>query len=149
MYVSELLPSRITILNTLAKDQPHLIQSVCVCDWMLYRPNAPFVFFLLYFKIKSLLQFFSDTFTLWYIIPILTFVCGLWSLQNMLIVILSGGVGKNGSTVAVSLLPPFKERHIKQPSYDNQFLYVSYSLFCSFWVVKFLIYFYLAFNLIR
>ncbi|KAK9759052.1 hypothetical protein QE152_g210 [Popillia japonica] len=52
-------------------------------------------------------KFFSDTFTLWYIIPILTFVCGLWSLQNMLIVIFTGGVGKNGSTVAgTSVLSP-------------------------------------------
>lgn len=32
-----------------------------------------------------------------------TFICGIWSLFRIFRVILAGGVGKNGSTVAVSL----------------------------------------------
>lgn len=35
---------------------------------------------------------------------IATVVCGVWSLTRIFSVILAGGVGKNGSTVAVSLL---------------------------------------------
>ncbi|KAF2903037.1 hypothetical protein ILUMI_03155 [Ignelater luminosus] len=44
---------------------------------------------------------FSGMFLLWYLIPISTFACGLWALYNMLVVIFTGGVGKNGSTVAI------------------------------------------------
>lgn len=52
-------------------------------------------------------KFFSGMFVLWYLIPISTFACGLWSLYNMLVVIFTGGVGKNGSTVAgTSVLSP-------------------------------------------
>lgn len=52
-------------------------------------------------------KFFSDTFTLWYAIPISTLICGLWSMYRNLIVIFTGGVGKNGSTVAgTSVLSP-------------------------------------------
>lgn len=35
---------------------------------------------------------------------IATVVCGVWSLTRIFSVVLAGGVGKNGSTVAVSLL---------------------------------------------
>ncbi|KAJ8942528.1 hypothetical protein NQ318_005232 [Aromia moschata] len=44
----------------------------------------------------------SDSFYLWYFIPISTLICGMVALYNSLIVIFTGGVGKNGSTVAVS-----------------------------------------------
>ncbi|KAF5287225.1 hypothetical protein FQA39_LY16002 [Lamprigera yunnana] len=47
-------------------------------------------------------QIFSEMFLLWYFIPISTVFCGIWALFNMLKVIFTGGVGKNGSTVAVS-----------------------------------------------
>ncbi|KAJ8981160.1 hypothetical protein NQ317_013826 [Molorchus minor] len=46
--------------------------------------------------------FFSGSFYLWYLIPISTFICGLMALYSSLVVIFTGGVGKNGSTVAVS-----------------------------------------------
>ncbi|XP_017772691.1 PREDICTED: choline/ethanolaminephosphotransferase 1 isoform X5 [Nicrophorus vespilloides] len=45
---------------------------------------------------------FNSPLELWCGIPIFTTICGLWSLVNMLKVIFTGGVGKNGSTVAVS-----------------------------------------------
>ncbi|XP_022921034.2 choline/ethanolaminephosphotransferase 1 isoform X1 [Onthophagus taurus] len=52
-------------------------------------------------------KFFGDSIPLWYSIPILTCICGVWSLSNMLVVIFTGGVGKNGSTVAgTSVLSP-------------------------------------------
>lgn len=52
-------------------------------------------------------KIFSEMFLLWYFIPISTFICGIWSLYNMLAVIFTGGVGKNGSTVAgTSVLSP-------------------------------------------
>ncbi|XP_018572667.1 cholinephosphotransferase 1 isoform X3 [Anoplophora glabripennis] len=52
-------------------------------------------------------KFFSDTFYLWYLIPLSTLVCGLVALYSSLIVIFTGGVGKNGSTVAgTSVLSP-------------------------------------------
>lgn len=47
-------------------------------------------------------QFFSDTFYMWYIIPLMTIACGAWALYQTLLIVVSGGVGKNGSTVAVS-----------------------------------------------
>nr|CAH7757639.1 unnamed protein product [Callosobruchus chinensis] len=47
-------------------------------------------------------KLFSDSFELWYFIPISTFVCGLLCLYSNLTVIFTGGVGKNGSTVAVA-----------------------------------------------
>nr|XP_022921037.1 choline/ethanolaminephosphotransferase 1 isoform X4 [Onthophagus taurus] len=50
-------------------------------------------------------KFFGDSIPLWYSIPILTCICGVWSLSNMLVVIFTGGVGKNGSTVAVVGFP--------------------------------------------
>ncbi|XP_065158432.1 choline/ethanolaminephosphotransferase 1 isoform X2 [Atheta coriaria] len=51
--------------------------------------------------------FFNGTVELWYGIPCSTFACGLWSLYNMLTVIITGGIGKNGSTVAgTSVLSP-------------------------------------------
>lgn len=34
---------------------------------------------------------------------IATIICGVWSLSRIFSVILAGGVGKNGSTVAVSV----------------------------------------------
>ncbi|KYB28078.1 Choline/ethanolaminephosphotransferase 1-like Protein [Tribolium castaneum] len=46
-------------------------------------------------------KFFSGTVCLWYLIPLSTLICGLWSLYQSIIVIFTGGVGKNGSTVAV------------------------------------------------
>lgn len=58
--------------------------------------------FLFFFCLRNCPQFFSDTFVLWYVIPIMTLTCGLWSLYQTLIVVFTGGVGKNGSTVAVS-----------------------------------------------
>ena len=44
---------------------------------------------------------------LWILIPIMTFVCGSWASVHIFSTILGGGVGKNGSTVAVS---PLKRR---------------------------------------
>lgn len=41
-------------------------------------------------------------FPIWMILSITTIVCGLWSLSYVFSVIHAGGVGKNGSTVAVS-----------------------------------------------
>nr|CAI5832628.1 unnamed protein product [Callosobruchus analis] len=49
-------------------------------------------------------KFFSDSFELWYFIPISTFICGLLCLYSNLTVIFTGGVGKNGSTVALPTL---------------------------------------------
>ncbi|XP_060530190.1 cholinephosphotransferase 1 isoform X2 [Cylas formicarius] len=50
---------------------------------------------------------FSGTISLWYLIPTSTFICGLWSLFRSLSVIFTGGIGKNGSTVAgTSVLSP-------------------------------------------
>ncbi|XP_017772689.1 PREDICTED: choline/ethanolaminephosphotransferase 1 isoform X3 [Nicrophorus vespilloides] len=50
---------------------------------------------------------FNSPLELWCGIPIFTTICGLWSLVNMLKVIFTGGVGKNGSTVAgTSVLSP-------------------------------------------
>lgn len=40
---------------------------------------------------------------LWNSMSIATIICGIWSLSRIFSVILAGGVGKNGSTVAVSL----------------------------------------------
>lgn len=54
------------------------------------------------FCLRNCPQFFRDTFDLWYLIPIMTLACGLWSVYQTLIVVFTGGVGKNGSTVAVS-----------------------------------------------
>ncbi|CAH1983883.1 unnamed protein product [Acanthoscelides obtectus] len=52
-------------------------------------------------------KLFSDSFELWYFIPISTFLCGLYCLYSNLSVIFTGGVGKNGSTVAgTSVLSP-------------------------------------------
>ncbi|XP_067620099.1 choline/ethanolaminephosphotransferase 1-like [Eurosta solidaginis] len=46
-------------------------------------------------------------FQMWYLIALMTIVCGLWSLWFILSVILAGGVSKNGSTVAgTSVLSP-------------------------------------------
>lgn len=42
-------------------------------------------------------------FQLWSTLSLMTLVCGIWSLWFIFSVILAGGVGKNGSTVAVSL----------------------------------------------
>lgn len=44
-----------------------------------------------------------------------TVVCGVWSLTRIFNVILAGGVGKNGSTVAVSLSEQHKVKtqHLK------------------------------------
>lgn len=39
---------------------------------------------------------------LWLSIPFMTFVCGFWASIHIFSTILGGGVGKNGSTVAVS-----------------------------------------------
>lgn len=39
---------------------------------------------------------------LWWSMSVATVVCGGWSLWQIVSVILAGGVGKNGSTVAVS-----------------------------------------------
>lgn len=50
---------------------------------------------------------FSEMFVLWYFIPISTFICGVWAISNNLTIIFTGGVGKNGSTVAgTSVLSP-------------------------------------------
>ncbi|XP_026466431.1 cholinephosphotransferase 1 [Ctenocephalides felis] len=50
---------------------------------------------------------FGSWFELRFLVIIMTIVCGCWSLYNMLAVILAGGVGKNGSTVAgTSVLSP-------------------------------------------
>lgn len=39
---------------------------------------------------------------IWHVIPVGTFICGTWSLYYAFSTIFTGGVGKNGSTVAVS-----------------------------------------------
>lgn len=41
---------------------------------------------------------------LWNLMSVATIICGVWSLSRIFSVILAGGVGKNGSTVAVSPL---------------------------------------------
>lgn len=52
-------------------------------------------------------KIFSDSIYFWYFIPTSTFVCCGWSLYQCLIVIFTGGCGKNGSTVAgTSVLSP-------------------------------------------
>ncbi|XP_018326706.1 cholinephosphotransferase 1 isoform X3 [Agrilus planipennis] len=52
-------------------------------------------------------KIFSDSFALWYTIPIMTFITCSWSLYQKSIVIFTGGVGKNGSTIAgTSVLSP-------------------------------------------
>ncbi|CAH0560792.1 unnamed protein product [Brassicogethes aeneus] len=52
-------------------------------------------------------KFFSDSICLWYIIPTSTFAAAIYSLYCNLVVIFTGGVGKNGSTVAgTSVLSP-------------------------------------------
>nr|XP_023027835.1 cholinephosphotransferase 1-like [Leptinotarsa decemlineata] len=48
--------------------------------------------------------FFSESFQLWYLIPMGTLACGFITLNNSLTIVFTGGVGKNGSTVAVSLV---------------------------------------------
>ncbi|CAH1173445.1 unnamed protein product [Phaedon cochleariae] len=53
------------------------------------------------------MKFFSDNFQIWYLIPISTLACGLVALYSSLTVICTGGIGKNGSTVAgTSVLSP-------------------------------------------
>ncbi|CAH0560793.1 unnamed protein product [Brassicogethes aeneus] len=47
-------------------------------------------------------KFFSDSICLWYIIPTSTFAAAIYSLYCNLVVIFTGGVGKNGSTVAIT-----------------------------------------------
>ncbi|XP_074033133.1 choline/ethanolaminephosphotransferase 1 bbc isoform X2 [Leptinotarsa decemlineata] len=47
--------------------------------------------------------FFSESFQLWYLIPMGTLACGFITLNNSLTIVFTGGVGKNGSTVAVSV----------------------------------------------
>lgn len=56
---------------------------------------------------------------------IATVVCGIWSLTRIFNVILAGGVGKNGSTVAVSLL-----RH-QQNLQNNKTIINLFFLYCS------------------
>ncbi|XP_019869588.1 cholinephosphotransferase 1 isoform X1 [Aethina tumida] len=52
-------------------------------------------------------KFFSDSIYMWYSIPLSTFAAGFFSLYSCLEVIFTGGVGKNGSTVAgTSVLSP-------------------------------------------
>ncbi|KAL3266412.1 hypothetical protein HHI36_010588 [Cryptolaemus montrouzieri] len=52
-------------------------------------------------------KFFSNKFHLWYFIPLSTIVCCSVALYQSLIIIFTGGVGKNGSTVAgTSVLSP-------------------------------------------
>ncbi|CAH1125431.1 unnamed protein product [Ceutorhynchus assimilis] len=52
-------------------------------------------------------KLFSESIILWYLIPLSTFIVGMWSLYRSLIVIFTGGCGKNGSTVAgTSVLSP-------------------------------------------
>ncbi|XP_053966409.1 cholinephosphotransferase 1 isoform X6 [Anastrepha ludens] len=41
---------------------------------------------------------------MWSILSLMTLVCGIWSLWFIFSVILAGGVGKNGSTVAIPLI---------------------------------------------
>ncbi|XP_050326087.1 cholinephosphotransferase 1 isoform X4 [Bactrocera neohumeralis] len=43
-------------------------------------------------------------FQLWSTLSLMTLVCGIWSLWFIFSVILAGGVGKNGSTVAIPLI---------------------------------------------
>lgn len=38
----------------------------------------------------------------WSSMAVMTIICGVWSLWHIFSTILAGGVGKNGSTVAVS-----------------------------------------------
>ncbi|XP_045480420.1 choline/ethanolaminephosphotransferase 1 isoform X3 [Harmonia axyridis] len=47
-------------------------------------------------------KFFSDSICLWYFIPLCTISCGSVVLYESIIIIFTGGVGKNGSTVAVA-----------------------------------------------
>lgn len=47
---------------------------------------------------------FIDGFEFKYLIGVMTVVCALANLYSMFSVIFTGGVGKNGSTVAVSLI---------------------------------------------
>ncbi|CAG9763685.1 unnamed protein product [Ceutorhynchus assimilis] len=49
-------------------------------------------------------KLFSESIILWYLIPLSTFIVGMWSLYRSLIVIFTGGCGKNGSTVAIPSL---------------------------------------------
>ncbi|XP_045480422.1 cholinephosphotransferase 1 isoform X5 [Harmonia axyridis] len=52
-------------------------------------------------------KFFSDSICLWYFIPLCTISCGSVVLYESIIIIFTGGVGKNGSTVAgTSVLSP-------------------------------------------
>ncbi|XP_048516817.1 cholinephosphotransferase 1 isoform X2 [Dendroctonus ponderosae] len=53
------------------------------------------------------IKFFRDSISLWFSIALSTLVCGLWSFYRCFDVIFTGGVGKNGSTVAgTSVLSP-------------------------------------------
>lgn len=47
----------------------------------------------------------------------MTIVCGIWSLSHIFSVVLAGGVGKNGSTVAVSFA---KENKFKTKKKKNK-----------------------------
>lgn len=52
-------------------------------------------------------KLFGGAFYLWYFIPLSTILCGSVALYHSIIVIFTGGVGKNGSTVAgTSVLSP-------------------------------------------
>lgn len=66
----------------------------------------------------------------------MTVVCGVWSLTYIFSVILAGGVGKNGSTVAVSL-------RYKKKIKKNNFIGG-----CLFLLRAFLIFFLFKFSLI-
>lgn len=63
---------------------------------------CPFVFFLC--KMKCSFQVgYLDLVEPWYLMVIATTVCAIMSSVGLFTVIVTGGVGKNGSTVAVSL----------------------------------------------
>ncbi|XP_050300418.1 cholinephosphotransferase 1 isoform X2 [Anthonomus grandis grandis] len=54
------------------------------------------------------IKIFSESIQLWMSIPFSTFIVGSYALYQSLVVIFTGGAGKNGSTVAVSLTTEVK-----------------------------------------
>lgn len=53
---------------------------------------------------------------IWWGMPVMTIIAGVWSLSHMFKAIHAGGIGKNGSTVAVSR-KNIKKNVIKIPTY--------------------------------
>lgn len=51
---------------------------------------------------------------------IATVICGVWALTRIFSVILAGGVGKNGSTVAVSFIKQKNKIQSEMYSFENK-----------------------------